>query len=131
MKSARRIVGARRNSLLRFEDLKKMGVVLKRAMYFITCGGKMLCPLRLDEDFLAGRLIGEKRGAGRESGAGRKSGRMEGYLPEGLLPEGFLLGTGSVTYRQLSLFDDVNFGPEKDERTAGAEQSSALLCPGG
>ena len=42
-----------------------------------------------------------------------------------------LLGTGSVTYRQLSLFDDVNFGPEKDERTAGAEQSSALLCPGG
>ena len=131
VKSARRIVGARRNCLLRFEDLKKMGVVLKRAMYFITCGGRMLCPLRLDEDFLAGRLIGEKRGAGRESGAGRKSGRMEGYLPEGLLPEVFLPGAGSVTYRQLSLFDDVNFGPEKDERTAGAEQSSALLCPGG
>ena len=40
--SARRIVSARRCGTLRFEDLKKLGVVLKRAQYFITCGGRML-----------------------------------------------------------------------------------------
>ena len=40
--SARRIVSARRcGGTLRFEDLKKLGVVLKRAQYFITCGGRI------------------------------------------------------------------------------------------
>ena len=37
--SAKRIVSARRTAHLRFEDLKKLGVVLKRAQYFITCRG--------------------------------------------------------------------------------------------
>ena len=41
-KSAGRIVKARRFGSLGFEDLRKMGVVLKRALYFITCSGKML-----------------------------------------------------------------------------------------
>ena len=36
--SARRIVTARKCSKLRIEDLKKLGVVLKRAKYFITAG---------------------------------------------------------------------------------------------
>ena len=38
--SARRIIIARRMGALTFNDLKKIGVVLKRANYFITCGGK-------------------------------------------------------------------------------------------
>ncbi len=38
--SARRIVTARRIGALTFLDLKKIGVVLKRAHYFITCSGK-------------------------------------------------------------------------------------------
>jgi len=38
--SAKKIVRARRMSRLDFHDLKKMGVVLKRAQYFITCQGK-------------------------------------------------------------------------------------------
>ncbi|MDK2866424.1 MAG: hypothetical protein PWP51_1167 [Clostridiales bacterium] len=38
--SARRIVNARRFSALSYDDLKGMGVVLKRAKYFITCKGK-------------------------------------------------------------------------------------------
>ena len=38
--SARRILVARRNGALTFEGLKKLGVVLKRAQYFITCRGK-------------------------------------------------------------------------------------------
>ena len=40
--SARRICGARRTAVLTFEDLKKIGVVLKRALYFITCSGRMM-----------------------------------------------------------------------------------------
>ena len=48
--SARRIVAARRSARLTFEDLKKIGVVLKRAIYFITCNGKMMYPTKLEED---------------------------------------------------------------------------------
>lgn len=54
-KSASRIVKARRMGMLDFEDLKKMGVVLKRALYFITCKGKMMYPIRMDEDYKIGR----------------------------------------------------------------------------
>ena len=39
--SARRIVSARRSTRLRFEDLKKLGVVLKRAQFFLTCSGQL------------------------------------------------------------------------------------------
>lgn len=38
--SAKRIISCRRNFTIRFEDLKRMGVVIKRAKYFITCNGK-------------------------------------------------------------------------------------------
>lgn len=38
---ARKIVAARRVGKLDFTHLKKMGIVLKRAKYFITCDGKM------------------------------------------------------------------------------------------
>ena len=40
VKSARRIMVARRHSSLDFIGLKRLGVVLKRAKYFITCRGK-------------------------------------------------------------------------------------------
>lgn len=38
--SAKRIIRARREFSLNFDNLKKLGVVLKRARYFITCNGK-------------------------------------------------------------------------------------------
>lgn len=38
--SARRIVQARRFGMLQLDALKKLGVVMKRAQYFITVGGK-------------------------------------------------------------------------------------------
>lgn len=53
VKSAKRIVSARRYGNLDFDSLKKMGVVLKRAAYFITCNGKTMFPLKLDRDFIA------------------------------------------------------------------------------
>ncbi len=40
VKSAQRIVAARRVGKLNFDNLKKMGIVLKRAGHFITCQGK-------------------------------------------------------------------------------------------
>ena len=42
VQSARRILIARRTASLTFEGLKKLGVVLKRARYFITCKGKWM-----------------------------------------------------------------------------------------
>jgi len=38
--SAKRIIHARRSFNLTFENLKKLGIVLKRARYFITCNDK-------------------------------------------------------------------------------------------
>ena len=55
--SARRICGARRTARLGFDDLKKMGVVLKRALYFITCSGKMMYPTKLEEDYITRNLL--------------------------------------------------------------------------
>lgn len=40
VKSAQRILQARKVSALDFDDLKKLGIVLKRAKYFITCKGR-------------------------------------------------------------------------------------------
>lgn len=56
-KSAKRIVEARRSGSLSFEDLKKVGVVLKRAQYFITCDGKTLGHLHLDEAYVTQSLM--------------------------------------------------------------------------
>jgi len=42
VKSAYRIMQARKNTNLDFEDLKRLRVVLKRAVHFITCKGKFL-----------------------------------------------------------------------------------------
>ena len=39
--SAKRILATRRTTTLRFEHLSMLGVVLKRAQYFVTCTGKM------------------------------------------------------------------------------------------
>ena len=83
VKSASRIVKARRMGTLQFEDLKKMGVVLKRALYFLTCNGRMMYKTRIEEDYIMRNLLNTKE-----------------KLPDSV--------TG-MTYRQLSLFDDVTF----------------------
>lgn len=78
--SARRICGARKTARLGFEDLKKMGVVLKRALYFITCSGKMMYPTKLEEDYITRNLLS-----------------IHEKLP---------FDQSGITYRQLSLLDD-------------------------
>ncbi len=86
--SARRIIAARKSAVLDFKDLKALGIVLKRAVYFITCNGRMMYPVKLNEDFITRELLAVKD-----------------RLPFGIERD--------VTYRQLSLFDDVAFQPDE------------------
>ncbi|MCI8517038.1 MAG: putative DNA modification/repair radical SAM protein [Hungatella sp.] len=86
VKSAKRIVAARRAAALDFPDLKKLGVALKRAVYFITCRGRMMYPVKVDQDFITSQLVGEER---------RKV---------------WDIGT-SGSYRQMSMFDDGWLSP--------------------
>ncbi|MBE5869086.1 MAG: putative DNA modification/repair radical SAM protein [Lachnospiraceae bacterium] len=83
VKSAQRIVRARRTARLDFDALRKIGVVLKRALYFITCSGKTMYPIKLQEDYIVRNLTDEKE---------RVSFSHDG-----------------MSYRQMSLFDDGSF----------------------
>ena len=56
-----------------------MGVVLKRALYFITCNGKMMYPTKLDADYILRNMLD----------------------PREKLP----VAPGEIRYEQLSLFD--------------------------
>ncbi len=82
-KSAQRIVQARKFGNLGFEDLKMIGVVLKRALYFITCSGRMMYPVKIEEDYILRNLLSVKE-----------------RLPYDL-----------NHYQQINLFDDCGGGP--------------------
>lgn len=82
VKSASRIIKARRTGSLDYRHLKKMGVVLKRAIYFITCNGRMMYDfLKVEEDFITRRLVGEEKAL------------QQSYEQD------------QIHYQQLSLFD--------------------------
>lgn len=49
IKGAQKIISSRRISNLTFSDLKKLGIVLKRAQYFITCNGKYYGAVEFDD----------------------------------------------------------------------------------
>ena len=66
--SARRILSARRQTNLRFEDLKKLGVVVKRAQFFLTCGGRMRQGLCFSPATLPMQLERMERGLLTENG---------------------------------------------------------------
>ncbi len=59
VKSARRIVTARRSGRLDFAGLKKLGVVLKRAKYFTLCGGKAFPGIRMEHDAILRALLSD------------------------------------------------------------------------
>ena len=97
VKSAQRIMAARRQGILRFEDLKKLGVVMKRARYFITCQGHMMEGARLDQDYITSCLMGDER---------RKAWDIE----------------HKDSFRQLSLFEDMHM----DMPVTGEDQYAAV-----
>ena len=56
--SAQRIISSRKHFKIDFKDLKKMGVVLKRANYFITCNGKYFIDSNLfKKEFIESNLV--------------------------------------------------------------------------
>ena len=55
--SAKKIVEARRFSRLSFSDLKKLGVVLKRAQYFILCSGRAFEGLKINQSQIINSLL--------------------------------------------------------------------------
>ncbi|PSR56382.1 putative DNA modification/repair radical SAM protein [Adhaeribacter arboris] len=57
MKSAKKIIMARRFAALTAEHLLKIGVVLKRARYFITCSGKSPVAKTYSEDVIRRRIL--------------------------------------------------------------------------
>lgn len=57
VKSAMRIVQARRFTSIDYEDLKKMGIVLKRAQYFITCKGKHYGLKSMNQEVIRSRIV--------------------------------------------------------------------------
>lgn len=61
--SAKRILVSRRAGRLQVEDLRKLGVVMKRAQYFLTCRGRMAEGLRFTPDSLLLNLIAAERPA--------------------------------------------------------------------
>ena len=87
VKSVKRIIAARRSGILDFEALKKMGVVLKRAHYFITCSGRMMYPVKIEEDYISRHLVGEERRSVWDI-------------------------SSTNTYQQLSLFEDTSLSTQ-------------------
>lgn len=84
--SAKKIIRARRQFSLNFEALKKLGVVLKRAKYFITCKGKYFDKVyKFNQSFIETNLTYQERA----------------YLPQ-------------TNFKQLSLFE--NLQPTKEDK---------------
>ena len=60
--SAKKIISARREFSLNFDSLKKLGVVLKRAQYFITCKGKYFEHVyKFNKNFIETNLLSTER----------------------------------------------------------------------
>ena len=59
--SARRILSARRAGRLHIDNLRRLGVVMKRAQYFLTASGKIAEGLRFTQDTLLRSLIAAER----------------------------------------------------------------------
>lgn len=78
-KSAQRILKSRKNGTLSFEAMQKMGVVLKRAAYFITCAGKT---------FFYGHMNSE-------------------IIRKNLISDSDKILINSLNYHQISLFDEA------------------------
>jgi predicted DNA-binding helix-hairpin-helix protein len=82
VQSAKMIVMARRHSRLNSENLKKIGVVMKRAKYFITCN-ELMAP---QKDYLAETLRFKLLNGDTKNGRKRISNQLDLFTPMPLLP---------------------------------------------
>jgi len=81
-KSAARIVKARRFGHLDFDTLKKMGVVLKRAHFFILCNGKQMYRTPIEEKYIFRQITSFE------------------------YKDNWKISHSNESYRQMNLFDD-------------------------
>ncbi|OQB14534.1 MAG: hypothetical protein BWY15_01043 [Firmicutes bacterium ADurb.Bin193] len=96
---ARRIMTARRASSLDFDGLKKTGIVLKRAKYFITCRGKIAEGVKITQDEILRALMSERE-----------------------------LGMLSPKWEQLSVFDRENLIEEEMKKCLMAGIPDQTAC---
>jgi len=89
VKGAKKIVSSRRIASLHFEDLRKLGIVLKRAQYFITCNTKYYGQVEMDEEKIRNVLV----------------------------PKNYL-SLESLPYEQLNLFSALSTPQPKEERSS-------------
>lgn len=101
-KSAERIVKARRSNRLDFSDLKKIGVVLKRALYFITCSGKMMYNTRIEENYICSNLMADRT-----------------QIPKDIRESG---------YQQISLFDSAFLGSTAIPQNILIQSEKKAIC---
>lgn len=60
--SALRIVRQRKLAAVKYEDLKKMGVFLKRARYFLTCSGRYYGERNMEPEYIKDQILGIENG---------------------------------------------------------------------
>lgn len=60
--SAKRIVRQRKVSVVKLEDLRKMGVVIKRAKYFLTCGGRYYGERKFEPETIKNAILQMENG---------------------------------------------------------------------
>ena len=83
-KSVQKIMNARKYSHINFAMLKKMGVVLKRAQYFIMCDGKMLYNIPMEKKFILSEMSSVEH------------------------KNNYMIEHSNESYHQLNLFSDFN-----------------------
>jgi putative DNA modification/repair radical SAM protein len=111
--SAERIVRQRREAAIRYDDLKKMGVVVKRAKYFLTCSGRYYGDSELEPYYICDKLkraelahsAGQMHGAELAHSAGQMHGAratVPAPILDGAKIRGELAGSASA---QISMFE--------------------------
>ena len=77
VRSAQRILVARRTGSIDYVGLKRLGVVLKRAQYFITCSGKRAIGLDIAQDMLLSSILSKEARLEPEQGFSRQLSLLE------------------------------------------------------
>ena len=103
VRSAQRIMKARRIQSLEFTDIKKLGVVLKRARFFITCKGKYIDKVDANEAFIRTNMLVDK---GRVPSLDRGFTQLS-FLPPAPTPLQRLEAEWKVAALQLPAPEDV------------------------
>ena len=105
IRGARKIISARRINSLTFIDLKKLGIVIKRAQYFVTCGGKYFGCVPLDYEKIK-RALTPKIDLNLLEEDSEQISFFDNEINKILLPYGTTLTNGLSGSKKLLLLND-------------------------